>query len=231
MCRRHDNSQQASLRVFRHRIFSSRKKSILAERTQFLFRNAGLLAKRCVQACRKPHLNNMEIIDCSCKGINPTCEKCFGRGYYDTSLVQDDKYFSNIPLDKPREIKATFTEEISKLNGDEIESFAEKLIEIIDSKSKKQFQLFSSLFRQKWKKQPSKDEIFERKNLYAMINNLESDKIFFKGKLQEVVQQAIMVNRFIEPIYKHSLSKIEIDTSSKIKLQIVKKMIRNKRGK
>ncbi|MGV8135962.1 MAG: hypothetical protein AB2L20_12165 [Mangrovibacterium sp.] len=29
----------------------------------------------------------MPIIDCSCKGINPDCERCMGRGYYDSEEI------------------------------------------------------------------------------------------------------------------------------------------------
>ena len=32
----------------------------------------------------------MAIKDCTCIGINPNCEKCFGRGYYDDEANEID---------------------------------------------------------------------------------------------------------------------------------------------
>lgn len=171
----------------------------------------------------------MEIIDCSCKGINPSCEKCFGRGYYDISTVHNEKLFENFPIEKPKEKEKTFVEEIDKLDSKEIELLAKKLIDFIDAKSEKQFDTLLTLFKIKYKRFPSKIEKFKRKNLYDTINNLENDKKFIKEKLKEVVQQAIMVNKFIVPKFMNPLSNMEVDISSKIQLKVIRNMITKKR--
>ena len=31
----------------------------------------------------------MAIIDCTCLGKNPNCERCFGRGYYDPEIINN----------------------------------------------------------------------------------------------------------------------------------------------
>jgi|GEM_PF-3145621 len=33
----------------------------------------------------------MAIIDCSCRGVNPNCEKCDGKGYYSPRIVKNKK--------------------------------------------------------------------------------------------------------------------------------------------
>jgi hypothetical protein len=153
----------------------------------------------------------MEIIDCSCKGINPSCEKCFGRGYYDNSTIHSEKQFQNYPIELPKEKEKTFLEELGKLNSDEIGLLAKKLIDIIDNVSKKQSIILINLFKTKYKRFPSESEKFKRKSQYDGINLLENEKKFLKGKLNEVIQQAIMVNTFIEPSFVSPLSTIDVD--------------------
>ena len=171
----------------------------------------------------------MEIIDCSCKGINPSCEKCFGRGYYDNSTIHNEKQFQNYPVEKTKEKEKTFIEEIGKLNANEIESLAKKLIEIIDTVSAKQSAILFSLFKTKYKRFPSDSEKFKRKSHYDGINLLENEKKFLKGKLKEVIQQAIMVNKLIEPNFINPLSTVDVDISSKKQLKIIKGILIKRR--
>ena len=46
----------------------------------------------------------MAIVDCSCRGINPECEKCEGKGYYDTEDI-DKKPFVTVSKTKKEDEK------------------------------------------------------------------------------------------------------------------------------
>lgn len=178
----------------------------------------------------------MEIFDCSCKGINPSCEKCFGRGYFDLTTLHNYKRFENFPIEKrqekpqekPIEKVETFIEKISKLNAVEIGLLAKKLIDIIDLQSEKQSEIFLALFKTKYNRFPSKIEKLKRKKQYDMIYNIENEKEIVKGKLRKAIKQGIIINKLIQPRFINPLSNMKVDTTSKSQLKIIKKFIRQR---
>lgn len=48
----------------------------------------------------------MAIIDCTCRGVNPNCEKCDGKGYYSSNMPKKKKRNGSI-VSKIKRVKPT----------------------------------------------------------------------------------------------------------------------------
>ena len=131
----------------------------------------------------------MPIIDCSCKGISPECEKCFGRGYYDTD---DKEYKSHIHFSKETKNKETkeelpFTEKISSLSAIELKQLINKIISRIDKNSNIQNNILNSI--------PFSSSRMSYINLRMKeIEKIEIEKKDLKEKLKLAIEQSKLLN-------------------------------------
>lgn len=145
-------------------------------------------------------------IDCSCKGINSLCEKCYGRGYYDIHFVLNSRFFFNYQEKKTTLISPPST--FKQLDSyKELKSLSIKLIVLIDSKSKEQTSIIAVISSTKPILALSKKSKYELTRKYDRISQLENDKIFLKSKLNQVCQNAKLLGFNIEIKYNNYFSK------------------------
>ncbi len=64
----------------------------------------------------------MAILDCTCKGVNPNCEKCFGRGYYDDEKQNIDRipFKTHRPDERVEEQKTPLKEKLAEYSDHQI---------------------------------------------------------------------------------------------------------------
>jgi hypothetical protein len=88
----------------------------------------------------------MEITDCTCKGINPSCEKCFGRGYYNAEISNNSIKSIFVEYEEPVKKSPTFTDEVREFTKLEMELLLVKFTRVIDYKLAEQFQIHHTLY-------------------------------------------------------------------------------------
>jgi hypothetical protein len=156
----------------------------------------------------------MSVIDCNCKGINTTCENCFGRGYY------DDEQNSNISKflfpkieDNSGEKSLTFEQQLRLINVQDSNNIIKKLASLVDSKSIAQFDLLSEIYLKKRKPFLTKAKLNSK---FLHINQLEMEKNILKDQIMFVSKS---LNLNISAIYFHEFSKKKITHQSKLEVR------------
>jgi hypothetical protein len=154
----------------------------------------------------------MSMQVCSCEGLNPNCEKCFGSGYAnvpDAKNAAEKKTSAN----KPSKRESQLPENLTTLSRKEIENIAFQISEKLDVKSKKQMQLLNSI--------PFSTNTFriEFKDKFASLKTIENDKQFLRDELDRIFKETASKKYFTGFQYGHFLSDKEIDVSSNRQLK------------
>jgi molecular chaperone DnaK (HSP70) len=152
----------------------------------------------------------MENIECTCKGKNPQCKKCSGRGYIENTI--DEKSLHKLTdLEKRPSIKKTkirLNERLEKLSKSELEKNAENIIALIDLKSKKQMQILNSI--------PFSTKTFriDFKSKFESLKMLESEKQAIRKDLESLL--TVSANKQVKIVVKfnHLLSNKLVDADS-----------------
>jgi len=164
----------------------------------------------------------MQIVDCSCKGINPDCEKCFGRGYYDLDSLREIPiiHFLKKSEESKTNVELSFEEKISTLSVIEVRILILRFIKTIDSISNKQSQILLSI--------PFNSSRMSLINVrISELNKLETKKKELQGKLDLTCKckQAELLNISAILKFKKLLSEIHIDSYSIEELILLKNKI------
>jgi len=153
----------------------------------------------------------MTVQICSCEGLNPNCEKCFGSGYVNS----DTKKSATIQKEKaPKRVKASLIpENVEQLSRKEIDNIVLKIIETLDLKSKKQMQLLNSI--------PFTSTTFRRdfKDKFQSLETLEKDKQSLRNDLSALLKNASAQKNSSQFAFTHYLSDKEIDVTSNRQLK------------
>lgn len=173
----------------------------------------------------------METLDCSCKGINPSCEKCFGRGYYD--LNQQTRFFRDfaIKVEPDIDVKSninahinfeTFAENLTK---SELQKNIEIIIGKVDLLSKKQIMVLNtSSFRNR-----SYRRLFNVQ--FETLLAIEKKKKSLKWHISILVKFSKLKNNLILVRYKHFLSNLVLNTDSAKELKHIRRLGTSKKFK
>lgn len=158
----------------------------------------------------------MTVEICSCEGLNPKCEKCFGSGYINsaTSAKSAGRDQPKPKADKkPKVRESLLPEKMESLSKKEMEHLAMKIIDTLDAKSKKQMQLLNSIpFNTTTFRMDSKDK-------FRTLQIIENEKQALRTELN-VVNAEIAAKKYASHYkFKHYLSDKEIDVSSNRQLK------------
>lgn len=149
---------------------------------------------------------------CSCEGLNPDCDKCFGSGIIQ---IADSKSTKPVVADKPQKTRyeSRLPEDIKQTPRKELENIAQKILLDLDSKSKKQMQILNSI--------PFSTTTFRRdfKEKFETLRMLENDKRFLRGELTRLIQETTDTKQFQSFQYGPFLSDKEIDVSNNRQLK------------
>lgn len=154
---------------------------------------------------------------CSCKGLNPNCDKCFGSGYAEEAVSKDSPSAGStkkIATDKKAaKTKSSIQERIKSLTRKEIESISLEIIASIDLKSKKQMQLLNSI--------SFSTTTFRRdfKGKFESLKSLENDKRFLRNELDIILKDTADKKYFQAFKFDHLLSDKDIDVDSNRELK------------
>ena len=166
----------------------------------------------------------MSVINCSCKGINPTCENCFGRGYYDDEQNSKISKFVFPKIeDNSGEKSLTFEQQLELINVQDRKDLIKKLASLVDSKSIAQFDLLSEIYLKKRKPFLPNGKLAKRNSKFLLINQLEMEKDILKDQIMFVSKS---LNSNISAVYFHEFSKKKITHQSKFE---VKKLVKQNR--
>lgn len=153
---------------------------------------------------------------CSCKGLDPKCEKCFGSGYVNgkgskkPALNKKDKVSAQTQKVKK---ESSLSEKVASMSKGEVENLAVEIITNLDLKSKKQLQLLNSI--------PFSTNTFRRdfKEKFETLETLEREKRNLRNDL-DVIDQEIFSKKYpIKLRFKHFLSDKDIDITSNRQLK------------
>ncbi|MDM1369030.1 hypothetical protein HX052_12125 [Myroides marinus] len=172
----------------------------------------------------------MSIIDCSCKGINPSCEYCFGRGYFDDEQSESKSKIIYPIIEKDSISRnLTFEQKLDLMGLEDKQKLLKKLINLIDSKSIEQFNLLSQIYLKRRKSTLSQFEFSKQKLKFSMINQLELDKIFLRDKIN-IMLQSLNISKNIEFLHEFSTKKISHKSKLEVR-ELIKKEKKLKRYK
>ena len=171
----------------------------------------------------------MEFIDCTCKGINPSCEKCFGRGYYNLEILNNSIKTVFVQDQEPIQKPPTFAEEVRQFTKIEMEATLEKLTKAIDSKSAEQFEILHTLYIKNQKHMYSKIELNKRRNLFTTVYQLQREKFFFKDLIKTICAEGFSKSYYFKINYSHPFSKKRLNFNSAVEIEILKNELRTKR--
>ena len=131
----------------------------------------------------------MTIKDCTCKGINPNCEKCFGRGYYDDEATGID--INTFTLAKTFEREKHEKDSNSRpgrvINNEELQSNIERLFEEL-RKDISIIKRITALEKIKYKN-ISKKKLHKRKGALSNDKHLYFSKVnSLKNELESILE-------------------------------------------
>lgn len=152
----------------------------------------------------------MEAVICSCQGLNPNCEKCFGSGYVPTKTSKKPatKQTDKKKINKKNQSQSFLPENIETLSKAEIDELAIKIIGSLDLKSKKQMQILNSI--------PFNTTTF-RRDFYAkfeLLELIETEKQQLRNELLVIDQEIVSKNYRSHFNFRHFLSDKDVDVSS-----------------
>ncbi|KUF41534.1 hypothetical protein HX017_04210 [Myroides marinus] len=162
----------------------------------------------------------MAVELCSCEGLNPNCKICFGSGYAPSATqkksapkqVVKKPVSKTIPY-KEAELVYHLPKKTDALTKQEIEQITIKIINALDSKSKKQLQLLNSI--------PFNTNTFRRdfKDKFHNLTILETEKRHLRKELM-VIDQIIVDKKYDSQFsFKHFLSDKDLDITSNRQLK------------
>lgn len=150
---------------------------------------------------------------CSCEGLNPKCEKCFGSGYMKTkSTPAAAKSKKSIPKDNIKQ-DTFLTDDISNLHLKEIQNIADKIIAKLDLRSMQQMRMLHSI--------PFTTTTFRRdfKDKFVSLGIMEDEKRTLRKEL-ETLNKELTKNKFaVNFKFNHLLSNKDIDITSNRELK------------
>ncbi|MGL4582771.1 MAG: hypothetical protein ACRCVU_07290 [Flavobacterium sp.] len=150
---------------------------------------------------------------CSCEGLDPYCDKCFGTGYAPSST---SKKTVKKQVDKVKSVKKTksyLPENIDSLTKIEIDALAIKIISTLDLKSKKQMQILNSI--------PFNTNTFRRdfRDKFDDLAKIELDKQQLRNDLFILDQEIVSKNYRSRFTFRHFLSDKDVDATSNRQLK------------
>ena len=151
---------------------------------------------------------------CSCEGLNPKCEKCYGSGYMKTktSAKADAKNKKTISKDSLKP-EALFSNDASNLHHKEIQNIADKIIATLDIKSMQQMRMLHSI--------PFNTTTFRRdfKDKFVSFGIMETEKRALRSELDKLAKE-LTKNKFQANFkFNHLLSDKDIDVTSNRELK------------
>ena len=150
---------------------------------------------------------------CSCEGLNPKCEKCFGSGYMKTkSAPAAAKSKKSISKDNIKQ-DTFLTDDISNLHLKEIQNIADKIIAKLDLRSMQQMRMLHSI--------PFNTTTFRRdfKDKFVSLGIMENEKRVLRKELETLTKE-LTKNKFaVNFKFNHLLSNKDIDVTSNRELK------------
>jgi hypothetical protein len=145
----------------------------------------------------------MAIEDCSCNGINPNCEKCDGRGYYNTNELL------NIPKIgfkyKYTPTKDSFTEKISNFSAKAVDNLISKKynrltrdINYLNSADNTKLEPFILLSTTRHHKSKYRERLGQLAKDNRTRKSIEFDILNIKIELEILFNRAVSLNIQIE---------------------------------
>jgi hypothetical protein len=164
----------------------------------------------------------MSIVDCSCRGINPECEKCEGKGYYNTDNNSSKSRINFIKKteDKSKEPELSFEEKVKNIPEKGLRIIIQKLVKEIDFIAIIQTNIIQSISFNHARIQ----------NIYTQIEKLkiiENDKKKYRKNLEFACKQAELQNLKINIRHKRIMATKDIDDFSNEDFEKLKKNIGN----
>lgn len=159
----------------------------------------------------------MTVKICSCEGLNPKCEKCFGSGYRNTNV--SEKASKTTAKVKKVEKKDTLNHEsklvenVSALDKKELQNNADKFCAKLDLKSVQQMRMLHSI--------PFTTTTFRRdfKDKFVSFGIIEEEKRTLRNELDIFKKEANKKGFSIHVKFNHLLSDKDIDVTSNRELK------------
>ncbi|RZJ67612.1 MAG: hypothetical protein EOO50_04855 [Flavobacterium sp.] len=169
----------------------------------------------------------MTVQICSCEGLNPKCEKCFGSGYVNSGTKKSASIEAKtkVVVQKKPKYESMLPENLTSLNKKEIENVLVKIMGALDVKSKKQMQLLNAI--------PFSSTTFRRdfKNKFEGLSTLENSKQFMRSELDLVAKEMAAKKIRNDFKFSHFLSDKEIDVTSNRQLKTLIREYKKLKGK
>ncbi|AJH13869.1 hypothetical protein [Myroides profundi] len=150
---------------------------------------------------------------CSCEGLDPFCDKCFGTGHAPLSTSKKTVTKQSSKVKPIKKIKSYLPEKIDSLTKIEIDALAIKIISTLDLKSKKQMQILNSI--------PFSTSTFRRdyKEKFIDLENIETEKQQLRNDLFILDQEIVSKNYRSHFTFRHFLSDKDVDVTSNRELK------------
>jgi hypothetical protein len=151
---------------------------------------------------------------CSCEGLNPKCEKCYGSGYMKTkaSVKTETKTKKTVSKDNLTS-ETLLSNNATNLHHKEIQNIADKIIATLDLKSMQQMRMLHSI--------PFNTTTFRRdfKDKFVSFGIMEEEKRALRSELDKLAKE-LTKNKFQANFkFNHLLSDIDIDVTSNRQLK------------
>ena len=155
----------------------------------------------------------MAVQICSCEGLNPKCEKCFGSGYINTQEVE--KSVPTATKSKKTNIKqeSSILNDLELLDKREIQNTIDKIVSTLDLKSVQQMRILHSI--------PFNTTTFRRdfKDKFESFRIMEVEKRQLRSELNSLTKELTKKDFSINFKFSHLLSDKDIDVTSNRELK------------
>ncbi|MEC4077240.1 hypothetical protein VSO49_12865 [Myroides odoratimimus] len=150
---------------------------------------------------------------CSCEGLDPFCDKCFGTGHAPLSTSKKTVTKQSSKVKPIKKTKSYLPEKIDSLTKIEIDALTIKIISTLDLKSKKQMQILNSI--------PFSTSTFRRdyKEKFIDLENIETEKQQLRNDLFIIDQEIVSKNYRSHFTFRHFLSDKDVDVTSNRELK------------
>ena len=154
----------------------------------------------------------MTVKICSCEGLNPKCEKCFGSGYMNTKETKT-KAASKASPKVNLEMDSLLQNDASNLHRKEIQNIADKIIATLDLKSMQQMRMLHSI--------PFNTTTFRRdfRDKFVSFEIIEMEKRALRNELDKLAKELTKNNLQVHFKFNHILSHKDIDVTSNRELK------------
>jgi hypothetical protein len=151
---------------------------------------------------------------CSCEGLNPKCEKCFGSGYMKTKVSAKADTINKKGISKDSlKSEVLLSNDAANLHHKEIQNIADKIIATLDLKSMQQMRMLHSI--------PFNTTNFRRdfKDKFVSFGIMEEEKRALRSELDKLAKE-LTKNKFQANFkFNHLLSDKDIDVTSNRELK------------